>query len=412
MTLAAGSAGAQGLTMQMSNGWSFSFAGNVNAFAMFTTPTCGTTSPTGGCAIPGGLVAVSETEKAFRIRTGLLPAFATFEAKGKEGPVDLGVHFGFAPQIQNANRVHDQFGAQIDMRQVYLTVGGANWGQILAGREIGLYQRSNILTDMTLFGVGVSGGANGGGTTLGRIGTGYVYPNFVPQITYSTPASKPAQLSIGIFDPSVVLGPAGTAVPYDVTKTPRVEAEFTWTGHFGAAAAAAPSDKRKAAADNKIMIFASGAVQNVKSALVTDSSLTSWGGAGGVKLDVSGFSLVGSGYYGQGIGTTLMFDSGFETDVAGKSRKSYGFIGQAEYQFPETKWKLGASYGESDLKLTENESGTPGFVKKNSSIVGALTYQWTKSLRWVGEYTYAKSKAFDDTEAHSNQGALGMMLFF
>ena len=104
-----------------------------------------------------------EGQKASAIRTGLLPAFATFEAKGKEGGVDLGVHFGFAPQINNAGGVHDNFGngtqagAQIDMRQVYLTAGGT-WGQLLAGREIGLYQRNNILNDMTLFGVGASGG--------------------------------------------------------------------------------------------------------------------------------------------------------------------------------------------------------------------------------------------------------------
>src|SRR3712207_7212293 len=71
------------------------------------------------------------------------------------------------------------FGAQIDMRQVYLTVGGG-WGQILAGRELGLFQRQNILTDQTLFGVGATGsagvpGTGGGGTTLGRIGFGDNY---------------------------------------------------------------------------------------------------------------------------------------------------------------------------------------------------------------------------------------------
>ncbi len=43
------------------------------------------------------------------------------------------------------------------MRQVYLTVGGA-WGQILAGRELGLFGRQNILTDQTLFGIGATGG--------------------------------------------------------------------------------------------------------------------------------------------------------------------------------------------------------------------------------------------------------------
>ena len=48
----------------------------------------------------------------------------------------------------------------------------------------------NILNDQTLFGVG-GGGIDPSGTTLGRIGYGYIYPNFVAQITYSTAGGKP-----------------------------------------------------------------------------------------------------------------------------------------------------------------------------------------------------------------------------
>src|SRR2546423_15493961 len=195
------------LTMQMSNGWSFSFAGNVNAFWVFTKQN--NTGPTNSS-----------------VRTGLLPTFATFEARGKEAGMNLSVHFGFAPQIQNAG-VHDQFdvqsGAAIDMRQVYLTVGFKNGSQILAGRELSLFGRQNILNDMTLFGVGAVGipgvtipGANppqGGGTTLGRIGYGYIYPNFNAQVTYSTKPGQ-SQLSIGLFQPSI-------NGAFDVTKIPR-----------------------------------------------------------------------------------------------------------------------------------------------------------------------------------------------
>ena len=164
---AANAAEAQ-LTMQMSNGWSFTFAGNVNAFAVYDDVSDG-----GIAATPGGIVAAGDPlggKGAFGIRTGLLPAFAVFDAKGKEGETDLGVHFGFAPQIQcsytggqnpSANgQGHDCFGAQIDMRQVFLTVGGT-WGQILAGRELGLFGRQDILNDQTLFGVGATGGPDG-----------------------------------------------------------------------------------------------------------------------------------------------------------------------------------------------------------------------------------------------------------
>jgi hypothetical protein len=419
--MAAGTANAQGLTMQMSNGWNFSFSGNVNAFLVYTDGKCSNTAETGAggatpCSFTGGLTGSGEGTKASAIRTGLLPAFATFEAKGKEGGVDLGVHFGFAPQINNANGVHDNFGngtqagAQIDMRQVYLTAGGT-WGQILAGREIGLYQRNNILNDMTLFGVGASGGTGygaGSGTTLGRIGYGYVYPNFVAQMTYSSPTTSPAQISIGLFDPSAIGGADG----YTETKIPRVESEFTWTGHFGATTSEAP------AGADKVMIFVSGEWQHAQTPDATNStSKDSYGGAGGVRADFSGLSLVGSGFYGKGIGTVLMFDSGDEIGADADLRNSYGFIGQAEYQPVGTKWKFGASYGENDLKQDDGDTNDcdgdcSNLVKKNSAIVGSVSYLWTKSLRWVAEYTYTKSQSQTGEKATANQGAVGMMLFF
>ncbi len=144
--------------------------------------------------------------------TGLLPAFATFTAKGKEGNTDLGVQFGFAPQVQCGGNSHDCFGAQIDMRQVFLTAGGS-WGTITAGKELGVYQRANILNDQTLFGVG-GGGIAPGGTTLGRIGFGYVYPNFVPQFTYTSPGGRSTTFNIGLMEPS-------TFGSFTELKTPR-----------------------------------------------------------------------------------------------------------------------------------------------------------------------------------------------
>src|SRR2546425_378173 len=264
------------LTMQMSNGWSFSFAGNVNAFWTFTKVS--NSGPSNSS-----------------VRTGLLPAFATFEARRKEAGMNLGVQFGFAPQIQNAG-THDQFGAQIDMRQVYLTIGFKDGSQILAGRELGLFGRQNIVQDMTLFGVGAVGlngitlaGVNftqGGGTTLGRIGYGYIYPNFNAQITYSTKGGTPAQISIGLFQPSR-LG-SGT---YTFTSIPRVEAEVTYNQKSGS---------------TKYMVWAGGLWQSTKSAPTGGTSISSFGGTAGVKVDISDLTVVVSGYIGKGVGTGLM----------------------------------------------------------------------------------------------------------
>jgi len=385
------------LTMQMSNGWSFTFSGNVNAFAIYES-----TSESGGTlGAPGGLIGIGG--KGFNVRTGLLPAFAVLDAKGKEGSTDLGVHFGFAPQIQCGGQAHDCFGAQIDMRQVYLTVGGS-WGQILAGREIGLFNRQNILTDQTLFGVGATGGINGGGTTLGRIGFGYIYPNFVAQMTYSTPAGKPGQLSIGLFQPSALNSDAGTA--YGETQVPRLEAEGTYkTG--------------------SVLLWVNGTAQNAKNP-VADETKTAVGAGGGFRFGKTTFSLTGSGYWGKGIGTTLQFNGvggcdavagcgpvqGIGVGSDGELRDSYGFIGQLTFTPANSKVTVAGSYGSSFLKSTDGEP--TAFKTENSLISGGIYYQATKSLKVVGEGNYAWTKEHEaDTDKNKTFApAFGLMLFF
>jgi hypothetical protein len=336
-------ANAQGLTMQMSNGWSFSFSGNVNAFWVFSADS-------------------TKAGKNSSIRTGLLPTFATFEAKGKEAGMNLGIHFGFAPQIQNFNGAHDQFGANIDMRQVYLTIGMADGSSLLAGRELALFQRQNILTDMTLFGVGAVGAPQGGGTTLGRIGYGYIYPNFNAQVTYSTSPKNPAQLSIGLFQPSVF---AGTI--YTVTKIPRLEAELTYHQTSGT---------------NKFMVWVGGEWQSTSSRDAGDSTKSTIGGTAGVKADLQDLSVVVSGYTGSGLGTTFGF-TGDAIAANGTLRKSDGLIVQVTYAV-DKKTTLGASWGTSRLK----GSGTPetsGPIGVVSLYTVGVYHQWTKSLKLVAE---------------------------
>lgn len=417
LALAAKAAVAQGLTMGTMNGWTFTFSGNVNAFLTYTDPKCGgTASGMDRCDFNGSTIPSGPNETVVRIRTGLAPAFAIFEAKGKEGDLDLGVHFGFAPEIQTPFQLHDNCGgnggcgAQLDIREVYLTVGGS-WGQVLAGRALGLYQGENLLTDMTVYGFGLSGGGsgfygNGNGTSLGHIGTGYTYPNFNAQMTYSTSASKPGVFSVGLFDPSVIYSGGEN---FAGTQSPRLEASYVWTRHSGGTGSA-----------DKLMVYASGLLANVKHnnpAVGEKSSLTPWGLAAGVEYNMSAWQFDGSGFWQEGVGTTLMFDDGSATDDAGGARQSYGYLLQVQYLI-STKWKVGASYGLNHLDETSFDTspascdGACDFVKYNSAIVASGTYMWTKSLRWVIEYTYGSSAAWDGVKITSNQGAIGMMLFF
>jgi Gram-negative porin len=387
LVMGAASAAEAQLTMQMSNGWSFTFGGNVNAFLVYEKPT-DNSAPT---ATPGGIVAAGG-EGATRIRTGLLPAFAVFDAKGKEGSTDLGVHFGFAPQIQCGTNaagtavVHDCFGAQIDMRQVYLTVGGT-WGQILAGRELGLFGRQNILTDQTLFGIGATGGQFSGGTTLGRIGFGYIYPQFKAQMTYSTAAGRPFQLSIGLFDPA-------SNGPYAQIELPRVEAEGVYS------------------AGNTKFWFG-GLVQNNSTGGVASESATSWGGTGGIRFGSPTFSLTASGYYGSGLGTTLLYTlgNGVGGTIGDDLRTSMGGLGQLTFTPANSKLTVAGSWG---ISILENSDSEAAFKTKNWLASGGIYYQATKSLKAVGEFNYAvtgdDSDLSDDNK--SIAPAFGLMLFF
>jgi hypothetical protein len=385
LAVGAASAAEAQLTMQMSNGWTFTFGGNVNAFLVYDKENDGTT------ATPGGVVGNSD-QGASRIRTGLLPAFAVFDAKGKEGNTDLGVHFGFAPQIQcgAAGGVvfHDCFGAQIDMRQVYMTVGGA-WGQILAGRELGLFGRQNILTDQTLFGIGATGGQFSGGTTLGRIGFGYIYPQFKAQMTFSTPAGRPFQLSIGLFDPA-------SNPPYNTIELPRVEAEGVWSS-------------------GNTKFWVGGLVQNNGTGGVADEKATSWGGSGGVRFGSPSFSLTASGYYGKGLGTTLLYTLANGTAGTGSGggdlRKSYGGIGQVTFTPANSKLTVAGSWG---ISLLQNADDELDFKTKNWLASGGIYYQATKSLKAVGEFNYAVTSDDVDTNEDNKSfaPAVGLMLFF
>lgn len=357
-------ANAQGLTMQMSNGWAFGFSGNVNAFWVFSK-------------------ANNSGPSNSSVRTGLLPTFATFEARGTEGGLKLGIHFGFAPQIQNAG-VHDNFGfgtqagAQIDMRQVYLTFGFKDGSQILAGRELSLFGRQNIVNDMTLFGVGSVGipgvtlgaGSNppqGGGTTLGRIGYGYIYPNFNAQVTYSTKPGQ-SQLSIGLFQPSIMTG------AYTFTTIPRLEAEFTYNQRSGR---------------NNYLFWLGGLWQSTSNAASGGNTASSFGGTAGIKAGMSDLTVLVSAYMGKGLGTTLMFSGLGGGPIAGNGtdlRKSDGGYAQLMYKVgPKTN--IGASWGFSRLVNDQTGDGNTAVRSNLYSYTAGVYHQWTKSLKFVVEGT-------------------------
>jgi hypothetical protein len=209
-------------------------------------------------------------------------------------------------------------------------------------------------------------------------------------MTYSTVSGRPFQLSVGLFQPA-------TNPPFETVQLPRVEAEGVWT-------------------QGNTKVWVGGLAQSNKTPDVGGSSENgfAWGGTGGFKFGTSNVSVTGSGYYGKGIGTTLMFLGGATGTGAGGSddlRKSYGGYGQVTLTPSESKVTVAGSWGISILKNATSEAD---FKTKNWLASGGVYYQATKSLKVVGEFNYAVTSDSDDTTDDNKEiaPAFGFMLFF
>ena len=365
------------------------FSGSINGFYVHDKGD----RPTATHTVTGGLASLGPKSSA--VRNGLLPGFLRIDVTSKQLGWDVGAHFGLYPGINSVSGVGGANSAGtpqalatagIDFRQTYLTFGKPGIGEFKIGRDIGLFASEAILNDITLLSVGATGG-NGApsNTSLGRIGLGYIYTDFQPQITYTTPKFGGFQASIGAFQPLVTIG------NNEVNKNPGFQGKVTYdfasggfTGH----------------------LWAGGITQ--KHDVV--GALPSYTGSAfdvGAKLGFAGFSLLGYYYDGKGIGTTGLFI--LSTDALGRRRKSNGWYAQGAYTIG--KLTLAGSYGLSHLKLASGEVN-PLLLDKNSAWVGQARYGLTPWITLVGEYVHTKSTAHGPNEATSNALATGAILFF
>src|SRR5262249_7968405 len=135
------------------------------------------------------------------VSNGLLPAALAISASTTQGGYDLNATFGLFPGIATNDggspniKQSGSFGSNTPLattglyiRQVCLPFGNERMGAVLVGRNIGLFGQDVILGDMTLLGVGTVGSnAAPANTSLGSIGLGYIYTDWLAQVDYTTP---------------------------------------------------------------------------------------------------------------------------------------------------------------------------------------------------------------------------------
>ena len=176
--------------------WTVDMNGNVNAFAIINDST-DTDNGFGGLANTK-----SNDDTAASINTGLLPSWLGFTATTRQNDLDTSVTISFQPGASVTGGLGG--GGAEEHRQAFLTFGDKSWGSVKVGKDLGIFGSTAILNDMTLLGVGsqgVVGTAGGTTTTLGRIGTGYIYADWNGQIAYTTPNMNGLSLTLGLMQP-------------------------------------------------------------------------------------------------------------------------------------------------------------------------------------------------------------------
>ena len=366
--------------------WTVDMNGNVNAYAIIN-------DSSDSAQAVGGLANVkSNDDTAASINTGLLPSWLGFTATTRQNDIDTSVTISFQPGASVTGALAG--GGGTENRQAFLTFGDKSWGSVKVGKDLGIFGSTAILNDMTLLGVGSQGvvGSSGGTTTtLGRIGTGYIYADWNGQIAYTTPNMNGLSLTLGLMQPWN--STASSAVSEATTGSTdqfgfQGQGSYSWTGDFAG------------------KVWAGFFSQEVTGGLDEDRANAY---EAGVSATVANINLVAYAYSGEGVGTTALLRDGF--DANGAMRDSDGGYVQATYVIP-TGTKLGVSWGVSKLDDNAVDAGA-GLVKENEMLTIGAYHPLTKHLNLVAEYSNVEAEAHDTvSDAESDIFSVGAILFF
>ena len=357
--------------------WTIDINGNVNAYA-----TIHKADDTSAQTVTGSTAFVEDANgegDGQSINTGLLPAWLGFTGTTRQNDLDVSFTISMQPNVSENNIMGDS-GDIVAWRQAFLTFGDKSWGTVKMGKDIGIFAKNAILSDMTLLGVGgIQSPRSGGNFTGGGIGTGYIYPAWKGQVSYTSPNFNGFQFTAGITNPN-----QGTdAVNHDRFG---VEAEVAYSFDAG-------------------KVWASAASYDV-----TTTANTSYDAEAidiGASVNMGNLGLVAYYYTADGAGTTFFHNLGANGNA---ERESDGGYLQATYVIPSGT-KLGVSFGSSKLDLASGETNS-SLVEENKRWTVGAYHPLTKHLNLVAEVNHLESTAQDGAEQEADSFSLGAILFF
>ena len=374
--------------------WTVDLGGNVNAFYTHTSNS-----------------GASNAKATNTVQTGLLPSALGIGAKTRQNDLDIAFQFTFFTGSDSGGQTSGGSNS-LNIRQAFMTVGDASWGSVKFGRDLGIYGSDAILSDMTLLGVGSAAGGNGT-STLGRIGSGYMYADWIGQIAYTSPNFNGFQVAgaltqgwtNGADKTNSNLGFQGK-VTYDFAAndvTGRVWVSGISQKHEGAAAVAGTAAVQPTfgVASTQLTPFVPATAGSAAVA-----SYTSKGFDVGGKVAYSGAELVGYYYDGEGLSGSHGAVNGLLFNAGSKTQDSGGYV-QATFKVPGIGTKLGASWGGS----YSTAAGAATEFSNEAWIVGAY-HPLTKSLNLVAEYNDQEYGLDNATKTKAKTVSLGAIMFF
>jgi predicted porin len=283
------------------------------------------------------------------------------------------------------------------LRQSYVFFGSKRFGTFKLGRMFGVFGSDAIANDMSLAGVGSgAAGVSGqvGNSTLGRIGAGYIFADFFPQIQYATPQLAGFQLVASViqgFDAVPMADINGVKLIEHPLPGAMGKLTFDWTGLLSG------------------RTWVSGWLQSSASSnmqFATQEKITSKAVDLGARLDLKALSLVGYFFMGKGVGNTAPLRDGVAlVDGLPARRRSNGYYTQLTGRIAGLK--LGASYGACNLFPAPGEIGAEQLVKRNSSVIGGAYYTLGEVVTLAAEWTNTTSLNQAGGQVRDNSLAFG-----
>lgn len=297
-----------------------------------------------------------------RVKMGFLPNYIGFNFGKQIDGLKLGGRASFWVTINDGD--DNGTDTAIDVRQFFGTVSSDAWGEVLIGKDFGLFARSNIFLDELLAGYGqvsdTLGLVDGGGVSFGNIGTGYPYAFPTSQITYrNNNLAEGLRVAVGIMDP--VDTNDSSAAGKSFQDKPRFESEVSYQFDLGA---------------STIYTWVNGTYQSSDNTDNSVKDLDSRGLGYGVQAKIAGFSLTGSGFQAKGLHP---FFTNNLTKANLRNIDSDGYLLQGSYTFGKNR--LALSYGK-----TEDDGNGLG-VKADYETRGVAYFRTINdNLKLVAEY--------------------------